>query len=179
MKRTILTILMLASAIPIVSCGGGGGGSSPTSPSTSYSASFTATTPTAGSNYVKMEQVSTSGDTVTIAVKAVSIIEPVGGMALDVTYDASKLSFVSASNGDAISGNTSSFAATNGSGTVVISASDVVDSSPVSSGTLFTIKFKGTTTGNVSVAITNNSLFNASGNRISTNNWYGGTVVMQ
>lgn len=172
-------IVLLISSLVLISCGGGGGGggSSPTGP-TSHTVSFTPTTSTAGSNYVKMEQVSISGDTVTIAVKAVSIAEPVGGMALDVSYDTSKISYVSATNGDAISGNTSSFVATDSSGMVIISASDVTDASPSSNGTLFTITLKGISAGAGSVGIANSTLFNAGGNAISGVSWYGGTVTV-
>lgn len=176
MKKISITVLILISVMSIISCGGGGG-SSPTS--SSYIASFTATTPTAGSSYVKMEQTSVNGDTVTIAVKAVSIAEPVGGMAIDVTYDSSKLEYVSTSNGGAVSGNTASFAASNSSGIVVISASDVTDSSPASDGTLFTIQFRGTAAGSGSVALSNSALFNAGGDIISDISWYGGTVTVQ
>lgn len=172
-------IVLLISSLMIISCGGGGGGgSSPTGP-TGHTVSFSATTPAVGSNYVRMEQVSVSGDTVTISVKAVSVAEPVGGLAVDVTYDTSKLSFVSASNGDVVSGNTSSFVATDSSGTVIISASDVTDASPSSNGTLFTITLKGISTGAGSVGIANSTLFNAAGSAISGVNWYGGTVTVQ
>src|SRR3990172_910397 len=172
-------IVLLISSLMIISCGGGGGGggSTPTSPSTGLTSSFNAVTPAVGSNYVKMEQVSASVDTVTIAVKAVSIAEPVGGMALDVSYDTSKLSYVSATNGDVISGNTSSFVATDSSGTVIISASDVTDASPSSNGTLFTITLKGVSTGAGSVGLANGSLFNASGGSIRGISWYGGAVA--
>lgn len=176
MKKRILAILFIS--LTTVSCGGGGGGSSPTGPS-AYTVSFSAATPSAGSNYVKMEQVSVSGDTVTIAVKAVSIAEPVGGLAVDVTYDTTKLSFVSASNGDVVSGNTASFVATDSSGTVIISASDVTDASPSSSGTLFTITFKGIAAGNGSVSLASSGLFSASGSVISGISWDGGTVTVQ
>lgn len=176
-------IVLLISTLMIISCGGGGGGegSTPTGPTppTGLTVSFSPTTPAVGSNYVRMEQVSVSGDTVTITVKAVSVAEPVGGLALDVTYDASKLSFASASNGDVVSGNTSSFVATDSSGTVIISVSDVVDASPSSNGTLFTITLKGISAGAGSVGITNHTLFNAAGNAISGVNWYGGTVTVQ
>ena len=177
-------IVLLVSTLMLISCGGGGGGGgsndTPTGPSpTSYTASFDANTPSASSNYVKMEQTSISGDTVTIAVKAVSIAEPVGGLAVDVTYDTTKLEYVSATNGDAINGNTSSFAASDSSGTVIISVSDVTDSSPVTSGTLLTITFKGTAKGDGSVGLSNGSLFNAGGDIISGVSWYGGTVVVE
>lgn len=171
-------IFLLISSLLIISCGGGGGGSSPTGPS-GHTAAFTADSPSVGANYVKMEQVSASGDTVTITIKAVSIAEPVGGMAVDVTYDTSKLSFVSASNGDVIGGSTVSFVASDSGGTVVISASDVMDVSPVSNGTLFNITLKGSTAGNGSVGLANGSLFNAAGNAIAGINWYGGTVSVQ
>lgn len=177
-------IVLLISTLMIISCGGGGGGgggSTPTGPTppTGHTVSFSPTTPAVGSNYVRMEQVSVSGDTVTIAVKAVSIAEPVGGLALDVTYDASKLSFVSASNGDVVSGNTSSFVATGSGGTAIISASDVTDALPTSNGSLFTITLKGISTGTGSVGIANSTLFNAAGSAISGVNWYGGTVTVQ
>lgn len=173
MKRILVAILSLT----IISCGGGGGGS-PTGPS-GRTVSFSATAPSVGSNYVNMEQVTISGDTVTIAVKAVSIAEPVGGLALDVTYDTSKLNFVSASNGNVVSGNTSSFIASDNNGSVIISASDVIDASPAANGTLFTIKFKGTAAGNGSVGFSGSSLFNASGGAIGGISWTGGTVTVQ
>lgn len=179
MKRTILSILILASTISIISCGGGGGGGgTPTGPS-GVTASFSATPTSVASNYVKMEQVSATGDTVTIAVKAVSIAQPVGGMAVDVTYDTSKLSYVSSANGDVINGNSSSFIATNNSGIVTISVTDVPDPQPKTDGTLFTIVFKGTTTGSGNVGLTGGSLFSASGGVNSGVTWYGGTVTVQ
>lgn len=172
-------IVLLISSLMIISCGGGGGGGgTPTEPSpTGHTVSFSLAAPAVGSNYVKMEQVSISGDTVTIAVKAVSIAEPVGGMALDV--DTSRLEFVSASNGDVVSGNTSSFVATDSNGTVIVSVTDVPDASPSSNGTLFTIRLKGISTGTGSVGITNSTLFNAGGSAISGVSWYGGTVTVQ
>lgn len=172
-------VFLLISSMMIISCGSGGGGSTPTGPTpTVDTVSFSPTTPTAGSNYVKMEQVSVSGDTVIIAVKAVSITEPVGGLAVDVTYDTSKLSFISTTNGDVINGN-ASYKETDNGGAVVMTISDVVDASPSANGTLFTITFKGTATGSGSVVLQNNSLFNASGNSINGVSWYGGTVTVE
>lgn len=176
MRRTILTILMLASVISIISCGG----NSPTSPSASYSASFTATTPTAGNNYVKMEQVSTSGDTVTIAVKAVSIAESAGGMAVYLTYDANRLSHVSTTNDGVFAGKTF-LADDDGNGTIVVSASDTSHSLSFTDGTLFTVTLKGTTTGNGAIGFQSgaNTLFNAGNSSISGISWYGGTASVQ
>lgn len=174
MKKIVLAMLIAAVAVLNTACPP----KWPTEP-TGDTISFSSSAVTAASNYVKMEQASTNGDTVTIRVKAVSIAEPVGGMAVDITYDAARLEFLSASNGNVISGDTSSFAATDNNGTVVIDASDVTDASPMASGTLFTVKFKGIATGNGSVGISNHTLFNASGNSISGISWYGGTVTVQ
>jgi len=173
-KNTILVLLL---SLSMNSCGGGGV-SSPTGP-TGHTVSFSPTTPSVGSNYVKMEQTSVSGDTVIIAVKAVSIAEPVGGLAIDVTYDTSKLSFVSASNGGVVTGNTSSFIATDNSGTVVVSVTDVPDPAPSASGALFTITLKGISTGAGNVGISNHALFNAAGGAISGVTWTGGSVTVQ
>jgi hypothetical protein len=171
-------IVLLISSMMIISCGGGGGGSTPTGP-TGHTVSFSAASPSVSSNYVKMEQSSVSGDMVIIAVKAVSIAEPVGGMAIYVTYDNRYLEFVLASNGDVVTGSAYGFDADDdGSGTVVISVSDVTDAFPVSGGTLFNITFKGTATGNGSIGLTNSSLFNAGGSAISVN-WYGGTATVE
>lgn len=176
-------IVLLISLLLVVSCGWfkkDDDDDTPTSPSTtSYTASFTATTPSASSNYVKMEQKSTSGDKVTIAVKAVSIAEPAGGLAIDVTYDTTELEYVSATNGDMITGSTSSLTTTDNDGTVIISASDVVDASSTDNGTLFTIKFKGKAAGSGSVRLSNGALFNAGGDEIDGISWYGGTVTVQ
>lgn len=173
-KNSLIALFILTA---LISCGGCSG-SGPTGP-TGYTVSFTPETASAGGNYVALENVSVAGDSVTIAAKATGIFEPVGGMALDFEYDPAKLSFVSASNGGLVSGSTVSFMNLDNNGRVVISASDVSDASPSSSGTLFTITLKGKAAGNGAVSITNATFFNAAGNVISGVSWYGGTVTVQ
>lgn len=174
MKKALLTALILTSGLYLISCGGG----STTGPS--HTATLSATTPSVAANYVKMEQLSANGDTVTIAVKAVNLAQRAGGMAVDVTYDAFHLTYISAANGDLIAGNTYSFIATNNSGIVTLSVTDVPDLQPKTDGTLFTIVFKGTATGSATVGLTTgSSLFSASGSAISGISWSGGTVIVQ
>ena len=168
LRLTVALLLTLSS----IACGG----SSSTGPSLTATFSPGAA---ATNNSVTLEEVSSSGSTVTVAVKFNVIAEPFKGATVDITYDAAVISVLSVSQGNLLTGSISFLSTDDGAGSLLISN---VDASPSgsTSGTLCTLTFKGIAAGSGAVTLlaASSAIFNGSGDTIPGVTWSGGTVTV-
>lgn len=173
MNSKVLMIIALGMMFLLVACGGV---SSPTD--SGLAASFSSGG-SAGINNVTMEQIASSGDTVTVAIQFNNIDQQLMGATLDVTYTDTVTSVTSVNQGDIVSGSVSFIPTDDGNGNLLITNLDSTVSSS-KSGTLCTIVFKGITAGNslIDILSVSSDIFNAAGDPIPGVTWSGGTVVV-
>ena len=166
-----LKVTALGMTFLLVACGGV---SSPTA--SGLTANFSSDE-SAGINNVTMEQISSSGDTVTVAIQFNNIDQQLMGATLDLTYTDTVTSVSSVNQGDIVSGSVSFIPTDDGNGHLLITNLDSTVSSS-KSGILCTIVFKGITAGNslIEVVSASSDIFNAAGDPIPGVTWSGGTV---
>ncbi|MDD5774145.1 MAG: cohesin domain-containing protein [bacterium] len=164
--------------------GCGANKSDPVNPTSAQVISFTASG-SPSTNSVYLEKVSTNNDEITLAIKVKEGTD-VYGAAPTITYDGSKINFVSASASGSYLGNDLAFFAVklnDQEGTLIIGIDKKGTSAGTGGdGTLLTIVLKATSTqSNTAIEFntTNSLLYNSqpkSNNTISNTTWLGGSL---
>jgi len=169
--------------LALAGCGGGGGGGSPPTPTTPPpTVTFTATA-APGSGSVSLQPGAGSGGSVLVLEVTATELTAAYGIAFDLVYPASVVTYRSFSEGSFLGGgsggsSTSVQVAESSSGTLVVGATRLGDIGSVTgSGIVLTLTFDVAAAGNGSISFSSNQLYDEKGNIQPGINWLGGTVA--
>ncbi|MFY9826056.1 MAG: cohesin domain-containing protein [Thermoanaerobaculia bacterium] len=161
-----------------LACGGGGGGGGPTAPPPP-AAGITFTPQGApGSNAVFLGSgAATTATTLVLEVRANQVTD-LYGVAFDLTYPSTVLTFSRATAGPLLGGSSGSVqAVVSTPGTLVVGGSHLgAVPGANGSGVVLTLEFTATAAGTGSFAYAHNSAFNSSGQTLAGISWLAGSV---
>ena len=132
-----------------------------------------------GSDSVTMEEVSSSSNTLSLAMKVSDIAEPFKGAGIEFTYDPAIVSITSVTQGDILQGSVAFISTDDGNGSLLISNIDS-SISPRRDGILCVVNLRGIAVGESDLTLRPSSaIFNGNGEPIPNLNWIGGKVIME
>lgn len=169
-------IIYLSLTILFHGCGGGSSGEKNVITTPSQVLAFNGTTPGGNTVYMSQNSALSSGNILAIDIKSNNISNAYG-MAFDVDFDSSKITFDSYAAGSYLEsgGDTVNYFVSPQTGKLVVGISRLTG--VVSgSGTIVTLKFKSAMSGTSSIGFSNNEVRDANNQAVPGVSWSGGTA---
>jgi hypothetical protein len=178
--RGLLVAALAVASLLSLACGGGGGGGGPTSPTPTptpaASIVFTPAGAPASNALFLASSTATTATTLVLEVRANQVTD-LYGVAFDLTYPSTQLSFSRVTAGPLLGASGSAQAAVSAPGTLVVGGSHLgAVPGANGSGVVLTLEFTATAAGTGSFAYTRNSAFNSSGQTLAGTSWLAGSV---